>query len=747
MTVPLTSEQLLASQYIESIYAVANATPRNSNAPRNTENLALWIDPDNYSNPKYLHLREQILGEAVYKTRLTGNAVDAQRRYYKAQIDLLMPAVEATARLWALKVLNSQEIKLGRLLLFVSIRAKDLSSAAAAVRQYARKANLPFMTADQTREITGQSPGPGTMPTRLLRVQYMNSMHTYLKLARDKREKDEEQYRYLYQLMAHPRGVQIVDAFAESADTGRSYASGTINECLTASRDMRADLGSDKELVWHFPPAISAGVAMLGLANRPAVTRFSLAWATTKKGRLESALEIAGNALLVLDLVGGPQAKAVGAVLNFVLAAIGTTVSFLRDVEQDQAATATAFAGNIEKLSEGSRRIGTILQGAATIVAALAVPGAISTITGAAGKTGAKLVTDVETLPNVRAGSEPRVIAASEVEEATVRATDQVVANKNINAAARSLDNVTERIPIPRQSADSAWQLSPKKEWTDFLPEAERRVELSKAKYQHVDAQANANRSRGALRGTGAESESLVGSRATRDSEVAGTITKRISRGPERPNFVPEFPVLPRAFDRYSDRESIAFYRAHFEEYPVNIQKQIAALPDRDATRGALESIDRAIRDAHTDEANRLAGFARMSEKPFKNSVKGASNEGGKISSVLTDNKTLTLIGQIRSGGTVEFDSVAFVESRIVETKLSFFWRGPGRTVKVKPIAEIQAQMKRQADFIQDWKKWSQVVWEIHDQDSYYLALAIKDQLVAIHPALAALIEIRDFSQ
>src|SRR5262249_55063562 len=94
------------------------------------------------------------------------------------------------------------------------------------------------------------------------------------------------------------------------------------------------------------------------------------------------ALEIAGNALFVLDLVGGPLGTAVSDILNFVLATIGTAVSFLRDVEQDQAAAATAFAERSERLSKGSNKIGTELQGLAAVAAGLAVPGAVTKIVG-----------------------------------------------------------------------------------------------------------------------------------------------------------------------------------------------------------------------------------------------------------------------------------------------------------------------------------------------------------------------------
>jgi hypothetical protein len=240
------------------------------------------------------------------------------------------------------------------------------------------------MTGDEVREATGESREGGTIQARLRRMFYMYVIRKgpVLAAGRAVTPADSQAYRTLFTLMTHPRGVDIVDALARSPQKGRDLLNGLANDSYNAIVALQGKLTSDESLIWRFPPAVTAGVAKLGLRNRPGITQFALAWGASRKSPLEEALEIAGNSLLVLDLVGGPIGAAVSDVLNFVIAVIGTAVSFLRDVEQDQAAASTAFAARSERLSTGSNKIGTVLQGVAAIAAGLAVPGAVSRITG-----------------------------------------------------------------------------------------------------------------------------------------------------------------------------------------------------------------------------------------------------------------------------------------------------------------------------------------------------------------------------
>jgi hypothetical protein len=369
-----------AADLIEAVYLKGVATPK-------ALKPAAWIDPDT-SSAEGRGFLNSVLGEVIQRGPLQGYiyGVQEKQRYYKSALNVLMPAVEKAAQAWAIATLARQQTKVGSLLIVSNSLAPDLHTAAKTAQTRARTDVLPETTLEEHAEITGKTRHRSTLVTRLQRVQYMRAVRN-------------GGNKYLFYLMVHPRGVKLVDHFAESADDGREYATETINECLDAISETRIDLLEDEELAWSFPPAIAGGVRALGLGGRPAITKFALAWAAVKRGRVDSALELAGNAILVLDLAG-PVGAAVGEVLNFVLAAIGTAVSFLRDLEQDQAAMASGFADEAEKLSEGSRGIGTLLQGAATIVAALGLPGTLRRVTSES-KAATELVAAAERAPPV----------------------------------------------------------------------------------------------------------------------------------------------------------------------------------------------------------------------------------------------------------------------------------------------------------------------------------------------------------
>ena len=163
--------------------------------------------------------------------------------------------------------------------------------------------------------------------------------------------------------------------------------------------------------------------------------------------------------------------------------------------------------------------------------------------------------------------------------------------------------------------------------------------------------------------GTGPGSNSLgspkVGSKATTSS---GTGPAQL---PARLNTVPELPIPRKSLDRSTPGKFLKFFRENRSAYPTEIRDLIDKVPLKNPPKAKLRAIDKAIRDLHTAEANRLAGFANAAEKPFINSQRAVSNEGGELASLLTDEKVLSLKGQIPGGGTAEFDSVEFVGSGI----------------------------------------------------------------------------------
>jgi hypothetical protein len=701
-----------ATDFLELVVVRANKT-------RYGKRLAEWVDPE-VTLREQVAVRDSVLSDVVQNSSLYLPGVAAKREYYGQQVEVFVAAVAWAARSWATDSLNKQSQQLFQLLVSTRTNVKHLHAAAKAVRERVDSKTfvLPVMSAELAKEASGQSRSGGTVATRLRRMFYMYATRTGPEL----HPAEAEAYRNLFRLMAHPRGVKILDEFAGSAETGWSYASEIFSDSLAAIAKLQGNLASDATLIWRFPPAIAAGVASLGYAQRQPLTQFALAWSASRKSRVEEALEMAGNALLVLDLVGGPLGAAVSEILNFVVAVIGTTVSFLRDVEQDQAAAATAFGKRSEKLSEGSRSLGTVLQGLAAVATALAVPGAVSKITGRRTSQVVNLAEAAEKRA-LRDVPDPRAISPRPVEKEAVDAAERGVGGNAVQPAARRTEETYETMAAGRPLGNQRAEID--------------RTRKAKEAEQLRNARGNGNLERGV-------------------SDAPGVVKPppRVTVSPSLKSSVPELPLLPKRINskNYSLEEVTLFYRANRGEYPSAIQKKIDALPLSKAEWAPLQDIDRAIKQVHTDTANAMAGFAKAERKPFIQSVKGTeSNEGARLAKVMTDDKSMTLVGQY-AGGTVEFDCVQFAESRIVEVKQSFRWN-VGSVEHWVPPEEILMQMRKQLQFVDEWKKkfsgfFSEVKWVIRDEESYYLVLGILEKGVGgrrLEAELAAKLKVERF--
>ena len=288
-----------------------------------------------------------------------------RRELYDRAVATLMPQIAVASRAWALANLDKQELRIGQLRNAAQMRTEQLHVDAKRARD--NLPELPVTTAEEHRKLTDSSKGGGgTVETRVRRARYMNAVR-------------QTGNANLLTLMAHPRGVTIVDRFADDAQDGKEYAEEIIEECRVAIRELIGDLRADPLLIWRLPAAIGPGVWSLGGGS--ALTSFALAWGQTERSTFEQALDIAGNATLLLQLAG-PVGIAIGDILDVVLAVAGTAVSYLEDLEQDRAALAGGFADESSKLSQGSRGFGTLLQGATAILAAVAVPGAVKQLIG-----------------------------------------------------------------------------------------------------------------------------------------------------------------------------------------------------------------------------------------------------------------------------------------------------------------------------------------------------------------------------
>jgi hypothetical protein len=250
-------------------------------------------------------------------------------------------------------------------------------------------------------------------------------------------------------------------------------------------------------------------------------------------------------------------------------------------------------------------------------------------------------------------------------------------------------------------------------------------------------------RSRTWCRYTKADCELGLGQQV--NANVDAAVAKKRARRNARPstkrppvkNLVPEpYPLLPRGLGSYSNDELLDFFRRNRGQYPEEIQQMIGNVPVtgrvKTAQRKQLEAIDAAIRDLHTQDANRRVVGA-SAKKPFVQSKRSARNEGELFNAVLTGNKRLNLTGETKSGELVEFDSVRLAEHRTLETKMNL---SPYTT-----SGDVMDQMRRQATFAEDWG-FSEVRWEVYDYESYLTARYAHQELSELNPKLGSRIDV-----
>jgi hypothetical protein len=415
-----------AVDFLERIYLRASTT-------KYAYGLKRWIDPE-ITDREYIAARDSVISDVIQAGPESIEGLNAKRAYYRQQIERFVPAVGQAARTWTLANLNRQTQTIFQLLITTKPRVYELHKAARAVRATVDADNfvLQTMTGDEAREATGEIRAgekrtAGTIGERLRRLFYTYVLRKGPRVAPGAKPSgsDVDAYDNLLTLMNHPRGVEIVDAFARSPEKGWQLTTELFSDSLKAIVELQGNLVSDHDLVWRFPPAVVAGIASLGLKNRAGITQFALAWGASRKTPLEKGLEIAGNALFVLDLVGGPLGAAVSDVIGFVLDVIGTAISFLRDVEQDQAAASTAFAARSERLSHGSNKLGTVLQGVAAVVSGFAVPGALRKIVGSRTKEVVRVVRPTERVVPMRDLPDPRAVTDNKGLRTTVTELDR----------------------------------------------------------------------------------------------------------------------------------------------------------------------------------------------------------------------------------------------------------------------------------------------------------------------------------
>ncbi|MER5200809.1 polymorphic toxin type 5 domain-containing protein [Streptomyces sp. NPDC002755] len=383
-----------------------------------------WVDTEGVSP-----LRDQAVGAVHHE--MTGIRLSAHeaRRLYVALTSTFLERVRPAAVQYVTALLNRQEPLVRGLVQVVDTDSERLRRAACAAVRYSMSQRIDSASGrvahpDEAAALSGSGGSAGgNAVDRFERVRYTRAVLI---------GGDPD----LRRLMAHPSGVAILKAYTRSTAEGRAHALARLQQSLEAIPAVIGHIEADPLAIWRLPPAIASGVAQSGLAVHPGAVEFALAWAVLKgRSFMDRALETAANAVCVLDLAG-PVGRLIGAALDIVLGVVGTAVSFLREVEQDQAGYASAFAPDDGKLSAGGSYLDVAFQGVATLAAAAALPGAIAAL----GRRGGAATRAVAAVPEP---TSPRGMVDGRSLPKDVVALDAVGSTeRHLSADARALDTV-----------------------------------------------------------------------------------------------------------------------------------------------------------------------------------------------------------------------------------------------------------------------------------------------------------------
>jgi hypothetical protein len=180
----------------------------------------------------------------------------------------------------------------------------------------------------------------------------------------------------------HPEIAPLVRALADDLQEGLILFKDLVDQSIKRGWELTGRIGKETLGVWNFSAALRAGIAGLAsfsAAEKNALTTFAINLAPSIKGTLDETLELLGNIITLIELFGGPLAP-VGLLADVVLSAAKTAVSFLDQLDQDRAESATIFEKEGNRLSTGGHYSGTVVQGIAVILAATASAGTIAKI-------------------------------------------------------------------------------------------------------------------------------------------------------------------------------------------------------------------------------------------------------------------------------------------------------------------------------------------------------------------------------
>jgi hypothetical protein len=295
---------------------------------------------------------------------------DPAKRYetaqtYFAAYELLVPRIERIALKWAVSTMRNQRLNLLLLEQDVVDRADELHEAAERVVEaipglYTPNQPLPIKKGERSDEYAERSQ----------RV----SMARALPLGDDVT---------LNTLFAHPKGYYIIRTLADDRDEGVVKARRYLAAARAATGEFQATL--DLKKIWRFPPALVAATSELDILEVDGMPEFAVSLGMLLgKSWWDSALDHAADAVMAIELGGGPIGVAVAEILDVVLSGLQWLSDFFQAVDADAAALATDFAAAHERMGQrmsGLKQAATLL-GSVGLAAAPYIPGGSKRIKG-----------------------------------------------------------------------------------------------------------------------------------------------------------------------------------------------------------------------------------------------------------------------------------------------------------------------------------------------------------------------------
>jgi hypothetical protein len=290
--------------------------------------------------------------------RFRSNLSEPRLRYAR-DYNLVIPRLETAATRWLATTLSRERDvveMIGQRLLAPGAAARLHEMAVPVMRAVRGKEAGPASPDRQSRESLG------TFIDRLQRNRLVWATSKVISYS----SQDAELFRVLVQ---HPGGVDIIDAFNESATAGLDAALPRVSRAIQSMVTFGRDIAESPDHLWRYPPVIIGGAGALGIADVPLFCDFAMALRPVlARTWLDRALDAASVVLLCVGLVTGPIGAAVIGLLDLAIAGTTTVAAYVREREQEMAAGSLAFSAQKNRLADQPTYRDTLMSGANALV-------------------------------------------------------------------------------------------------------------------------------------------------------------------------------------------------------------------------------------------------------------------------------------------------------------------------------------------------------------------------------------------